>query len=67
MLTTALECMAKGKQYKDEDLYYGSKELVERLRDHLSHYEEILEKEGFERPYLICAKQLEVVDDFESS
>ena len=67
MLTTALELMEKGKNYQDEDLYYGSLELAERLRDHLAHYEEVLEKEGFEKPYLLTAKKLELVDDFENS
>ncbi len=55
--------MEKGKSYQDEDLYYSSLELAERLRNHLAHYEEILEKEGFEKPYSLTARQLEIVDD----
>lgn len=67
MLSTALELIEKGKHYQDEDLYYSSLELAERLRDHLAHYEEILAKEGFEKPYSITARELEIVDDFEGS
>ena len=67
MLSTAMELMEKGKRYQDEDLYYGSLELAERLRDHLAHYEEVLEKEGFEKPYSLTAKKIEIVDDFENS
>lgn len=67
MLSTALELMEKGKLYKDEDLYYSSLELAERLRDHLAHYEEILEKEGFEKPYSLTAKRIVIADDFDNS
>jgi len=67
MLTTALELMERGKGHKDEEIYYASLDLAERLRDHLAHYEEVLEKEGFEKPYSLTAKQLEIVDDFEDS
>lgn len=67
MLNTALEHMEMGKKHNDEELYYSSLMLAERLRDHLAHYEEILEKEGFEKPYSLTAKQLEIVDDFENS
>ena len=67
MLSTAIEAMEKGKEHRDEDLYYGSLDLAQQLRNHLVHYEEILEKEGFEKPYLLTAKQLELVDDFEIS
>lgn len=67
MLTTALELMEKGKQLQDEDIYYGSMELAERLRDHLAHYEEILDKEGFEKPYTIIANKLNTTDDFDNS
>jgi hypothetical protein len=67
MLSTAMELMEKGKSYQDEDLYYGSLELAERIRDHLAHYEEVLEKEGFEKPYSMTAKKIEIIDDFENS
>jgi len=67
MLITAIESMEKAKELKDEELYYGNLELAERLRDHLTQYEEILEKEGFEKPYSLTAKNLELVDDFENS
>ena len=67
MLLTALELMEKGKEFQDEDLYYGSLELAERLRDHLAHYEEILKKEGFKKPYSLTAEQMEIIDDFENS
>lgn len=67
MLTIALELMGKGKEYKDEDIYYASMELAERFRDHLAHYEEVLQKEGFEKPYSLTAKQLEIADEFENS
>jgi len=35
MLTTALELMERGKGHKDEEIYYASLDLAERLRDHL--------------------------------
>ena len=67
MLSTALELMSKGKAYQDEDLYYASFDLAERLREHLTHYEEVLEKEGFKKPYSLTAKKIEIIDDFENS
>ena len=67
MLSTAIELMKKGKEYEDEDLYYASLELAERLQGHLVHYEDILEKEGFRKPYSLTAKKLVISDDFETS
>lgn len=67
MLTTALELMEKGKSTKTKTIFYGSMVLAERLRDHLAHYGEVLEEEGFKKTYSLTAKQLEIVDIFENS
>ncbi len=66
ILSTAIKLMEKGKEYQDEDLYYASLELAEKMRDHLTRYEDVLEKEGFEKPYLLTTKKLEISDDFEN-
>ena len=67
MLTTALDLMEMGRKLGDEEVFYGSLALAERFRDHLAHYEEVLEKEGFENPYSLVAKDLVITDDFEDS
>ena len=67
ILSTAIELMAKGKEYKDEDLYYESLELAEKMQAHLIRYEGVLEKEGFKKPYSLTAKKLKIVDDFDNS
>ena len=67
ILSTAIELMAKGKEYKDEDLYYESLELAEKMQAHLIRYEDVLEKEGFKKPYSLTAKELKIVDDFDNS
>ena len=67
MLSAAISFMAKAKEIRDEEMYYEALMLAERLQGHLIHYERVLEKEGFERPYALRAKELEIVDDFENS
>ena len=67
MLSKAMEMLEKGKKYKDEDLYYSALYLAKQLRGQLAHYEEILESEGFERPYTMVARKLNIVDDFENT
>ena len=67
MLSAVMEMLEKGKKYKDEDLYYSALYLAKQLRGQLAHYEEILESEGFERPYTMVARKLNIVDDFENT
>ena len=67
MLSTAMFFMAKAKEIRDEDMFYEALMLAETLRGHLIQYEAVLEKEGFDWPYVFRAKDLEIVDNFDGS
>ena len=67
MLSAAKYFMDKSREYGDEDMYYEALELAERLQGHLAQYETVLEKEGFEKPYNMAVKDVELDKEFENS
>ena len=67
MLSAAQYFMAKAKVHNDEEMYYEALELAERFQDHLIQYENVLEKEGFEKPYNMDIKELILEQEFKNS
>ena len=67
LLTAAKYFMGKAIEYKDEDMYYEALKMAERLKGHLVQYESVLEKEGFEKPYVYDVKGLVLDEKFRSS
>ena len=67
MFSTAKYLMDKAVEHNDEDMYYAALELAERFQGHLIQYENVLEKEGFSKPYNIDVKGADLVQEFESS
>jgi hypothetical protein len=67
LLSQALYFMRKAREHNDEDMFYEARDLAQILQCHLLHYEEILEKEGFEKPYVIDVKALNLEQEFEDS
>lgn len=47
MLSAALALVEKGEALKDDDVYYEALAIAGRLQEHLSDYEDVLEREGF--------------------
>jgi len=67
MLSAVQYFMAKAKEHNDEEMYYEALELAERFQDHLIQYENVLEKEGFEKPYNMDIKGLNLEQEFKNS
>jgi len=67
LLSETLYFMQKAREHADEDMYYGARNMAEVLRGHLLHYEEILEREGFEKPYTLDVAGLSLEEEFEDS
>ena len=64
-LATAQYFMSKAKEHNDEEMYFEALELAERIQTHLIQYENILEREGFDRPYTEKAKELQLEQEFD--
>jgi hypothetical protein len=67
LLADAVLFMQKAKEHNDEDMYYAARSMAQAFQWHLLHYEDILEKEGFEKPYCIDVKGLDLEKEFEDS
>ncbi|MCW8880324.1 MAG: hypothetical protein OQK04_15865 [Kangiellaceae bacterium] len=67
MFSAAKYFMEKAREYDDEDMYFEALELAERFQGHLSQYEAVLEKEGFEKPYNMDVKGVELEQEFKNS
>ena len=65
LLAQALYFMHKAKEHNDEDMYYEAQSVAQILKWHLLRYEEVLEKEGFDRPYVMDVKGLDLEKEFE--
>lgn len=66
MLSAAIYLM-KSAEHGDEDMYDKALDLAERLQDHLLHYEKVLEREGFEKPYNMDVRGLNLEQEFRKS
>ena len=64
LLAQSLFFMQKAKEHNDEDMYYEALGMAELFKFHLEHYEEILEKQGFEKPYNFDVKGLELKKEY---
>ncbi|MHC4561667.1 MAG: DUF6959 family protein [Planctomycetota bacterium] len=67
LLSEALSFMAKAREYDDEEMYYGALEMAETFRSHLLRYEEVLAREGFDKPYTLDVKGLALDEEFKGS
>jgi len=67
VLSSAISFMDMAKKHADEDMYYEALMLAERLKGHLIHYEEVLIKEGFDKPYIMNIKDLEFEQEFQNT
>jgi len=67
LLSAAKYFMDKAVEHKDEDMYYEALDVAERLKGHLVHYEAVLEKEGFDKPYVYDVKGLVLDEEFKNS
>ena len=66
MLSDATSFMRKAKEHDDEDMFYMARDLAERLKCHLERYENVLNKEGFDKPYFIDIETVDVEAEFEN-
>lgn len=67
MFGTALSFLEHAKESGNEDLYYEALELAEKLQNHLLRYESVLDKEGFEKPYMTDVKSVRLEQEFKNS
>ncbi|MEO0425566.1 MAG: hypothetical protein AAF184_24745 [Pseudomonadota bacterium] len=66
MLSDAVYFMERAVAHGDEELFDCAQDLAERLKWHLTRYEDVLSREGFERPYTIEVGEVDVESDFDS-
>ncbi len=67
MLSAAKYFMSKAREHGDEDMYYEALELAERFQGHLIQYEQVLEREGFEKPYNMDISGLKLEQEFKNT
>ena len=52
---------------KDEELYFEALDLALKLQAHLTHYEDVLEKNGMTIPYGLSVKKDRIADEWEKA
>jgi hypothetical protein len=63
----ARELLSEAKRLRHEEMYYNALDIAEDLQRQLLHYEETLEKHGYNLPYLKSIRDDLVKDEWESS
>ena len=63
ILSSAIKIMGRASEMKDEEMFYEAMEIAEKIQGHLVRYETVLNKEGFEKPYMLNATELSLPNE----